>query len=134
MSKFLFHPILIHFPIAFYLLELVLLVFWRVKKDPAYRRFALFAFQFGFLMMIFTLASGLIDAGGLESIRKYEGVRRHFLAAATVAVFYTVRTFIWKRVGEGAKPEAWIHLAGAATGNALVVLTGYFGGLLVYGS
>lgn len=38
MQKILIHPMVVHFPIAFYFLELALIGMWIAKKDPFYGR------------------------------------------------------------------------------------------------
>ena len=124
----LFHPILIHFPIAFYFLELFLLSLWAGKKDSTYLRFAKFAFRIGYVFMIPTIIAGLIDAGGLP-----KAVWKHAFFASCVFLVYTVRFFYWQL----AKPEQknyqfWL-IAGAILGFILVIITGYEGGELVYG-
>ncbi len=130
--KILFHPILVHFPIAFYFLEGLLLIFWAVKKDDAYRRFALFSFKTAYGFMLVTIATGLLDAGGFGRITGL--VRTHFLSAL-VGVFgiATARAFFWRFGDENAKSYRTIQIAGALLGNFALALTGYFGGRLVYG-
>ena len=129
--RFLFHPLLVHFPIAFYFLELILILFWIFRHDDAYKRFALFSFRFGYLAMLAALAAGWRDAGGWQNITGE--VREHFLGAVSVFVFYTCRAFYWKL----AKPEwpmdKWLQLAQVAIGYGLVVWTALHGGELVYG-
>lgn len=123
----LFHPPLVHFPIAFYFLELVLLLFWAAKKDPAYRRFALFSFRMGFLFMVGAAIAGLVDAGGIPP-----GVRRHFFSAAGVFTLYTARALYWRFGKEGQKFYRPILIGGAVAGNLLLGLTAYLGGELVF--
>ena len=74
MENIVFHPPLVHFPIAFYCLELLLLLFWRAKKDPAHLRFARFSFNLGYLFMLAAIVAGLKDAGGLA---KWENENFH---------------------------------------------------------
>ena len=74
----LIHPILVHFPIAFYFLELVLLSLWRFKKDNSYFRFARFTFRLGYLFMILAMAAGLIDVKG-SNILQEKCERTYFL-------------------------------------------------------
>ena len=128
----LFHPILIHFPIAFYFLELLLLLFWAVKKNEEYRRFALFVFRAGYWGMLAAMLAGVIDSGGWEHIMKH--VKAHFFSAIGVFTVYTVRAFYWKLGDSNRSSYKKILLAGAFLGTLLVAVTGYFGGLLVYGS
>ena len=127
-----YHPLVIHFPIAFYFLESGLLLFWIFKKDPAYHRFALFTFRAGYLGMLLAAMTGWIDAGGWHHV--LEHVRLHFFAACTVFLFYTLRAVYWK-TGKLQSPSYPFLLIGSALlGNILIMVTGFFGGKLVYGS
>jgi uncharacterized membrane protein len=129
--KIVFHPPLVHFPIAFYFLEFVLILFWIVKKDEAFRRFALFSFRIGYLFMIAAMLAGYWDAGGIQNITG--AVRTHALAAVSVFLLYTGRAFYWRFAKAELKNYRLIHLLWAALGTAAVFLTGYLGGGLVYG-
>ena len=85
------HPALVHYPIAFYFLELLLLILWQAKKDPAYLRFSGFSFKLGYLFMLFAMVSGFITAGGFQGI--VGKVRPHALAAVSVFAIATIRLF-----------------------------------------
>ncbi|MBI4971159.1 MAG: hypothetical protein HZC17_04910 [Candidatus Omnitrophica bacterium] len=124
---FLFHPILIHFPIAFYFLELFLLAIWGVKKDAAQLAFARFAFRIGYVFMIPTMIAGLIDAGGLP-----KQVWEHASFAAGVFIVYTGRFFYWQMARPEQKYYKFWLIASAFAGYILVILTGFEGGELVY--
>ena len=127
MKSVVFHPLFVHFPIAFYFLEFLLLVFFVAKRDPSYLRFALFAFRLGYLFMITAMIAGYIDAGGIVP-----RVRFHFFSALSVFTVYTSRAFYW-HFGKTDHPMYFpTQLASAAVGNLLVALTGYFGGRLVF--
>ena len=126
MENIVFHPPLVHFPIAFYCLELLLLLFWRAKKDPAHLRFARFSFNLGYLFMLAAIVAGLKDAGGLAGIMGK--VKPHFYSALTVFGIYTARVFVWKY----APKENSIQLAGALLGTLAVLVTAFFGGEIVY--
>ncbi len=130
MEHQLFHPALVHFPIAFYVLEFLLLIFWAVKHDSAYERFAIFTFRLGYLAMLAAVGTGLFDAGGFSGIRGK--VRPHFFAALSVVVFYTVRALFWRFGKKSNSAYAKIQLVGAAIGTILVLLTGFLGGEIVY--
>ena len=130
MTEFHFHPPLVHFPIAFYFLELVLLLFWLAKQDPAYRRFARFSFQLGYLLMIAAMIAGYVDSGGHFPPPK--PVRPHALTALAVFGLYTLRWGYWQWAREDQKFYRGILLLGAIAGTILVTLTGFLGGDLVY--
>ena len=124
------HPILVHFPIAFYFLELLLLVFWLKKRDSQYLRFSRIAFSLGYFFMAAAALAGFRDADGWKNITGM--VRSHFYGAVSVIVFYTLRAVQLKMSkGEDARQVA-IQFLGALVGNFLVMLTGFYGGRLVY--
>ncbi|GEM_PF-1173823 len=128
--KIMLHPIFVHFPIAFYFLELVLLVWWVAKNDDEYRRFAYLSFWLGYAFMLLAMSAGLFDAGGLEGIRG--PVKRHVTAALVVFAIFTARAvFYWASKNEPQK-HRFIKLTGALLGNAAVAYAGFLGGLLVY--
>ena len=121
---------LVHFPIAFYFLELLLTAAWVFKNDESYKRFAEIAFSVGYFFMLVSLASGYITAGGWPHI---QGIaRKHFLAAGSVFIFYSAR-FLYKRFADSKSGVFQkVQIAGAVIGNILVAYTAYLGGLLVY--
>ena len=120
----------VHFPIAFYFLELVLVSAWVLKKDESYGRFSRISFFFGYLFMLASLVSGWVAAGGWGHI---EGmVRKHFLMALAVFIFYSVRGMHVWLTNSGSWQFRRIQLAGAFMGNILIGYTAYLGGVLVY--
>ncbi|MBI3313697.1 MAG: hypothetical protein HYZ83_05640 [Candidatus Omnitrophica bacterium] len=134
MNEIPLHPMIVHFPIAFYILEAVLHIFGKIKKDPVFRRFAFFTFWAGYGMMLAAWITGYFEGGGLATILKHERLEDHFTAATTLLVFYTFRAGVWKAIKPASSADKWIHLTGALIGCVVVAVTGYFGGLLVYGS
>lgn len=122
------HPILVHFPIAFYFLELVLLAAWRLKRDEAYRRFAAFAFRLGYLFMLAAMMAGYYDAGGIVP-----RVRLHFFSALAVFILSTGRIFYLRFSEPADRGYAPSLLTTAVILNLLAALTAYLGGELVYG-
>ena len=144
MTSIPLHPMLVHFPVAFYFLELLLLILWAVKHDPGYRRFALFSFRLGYLFMIVAIIAGYVDAGGRgvfglgEFINRLTWgnmlkIRLHVFAATGVFILYTTRAFFWRWGREESRSYRTIQILGALVGYCLVILTGYFGGILVFG-
>lgn len=127
MDEILFHPPVVHFPIAFFVLEFILLGLWLRRGDPAYRRFALFSFRLGYGLIIPTMIAGLVDAKGLPPV-----VRPHFVSALSLFLVSTGRAFQWRfQKGEGSKEVVFL-LAGALLACLLVGVTGYFGGKLAF--
>lgn len=124
------HPVLTHFPIAFFALELALLTARFVRRDPAYERLAEIAFRSAYALMLPTMAAGWADAGGLPGVQGL--ARGHALAAAAVFVIATLRIPV-RRAFRG-KPEAYrvINWAGALVVCAALAWAGYQGGILVH--
>jgi uncharacterized membrane protein len=123
------HPISVHFPIAFYFLELLLLVLWTIKKDPAYRRFALFAFKAACISMVVSIVTGWFLVKGFEGIQGK--VKPHFFSALCLLVVSASRALLWKASKDEKNGKAL--LLTAVVGFAIVMLTAYFGGDMVYG-
>ena len=125
------HPVLVHFPIALYFLELVLITFWIAKKDEHYKQFARFAFRFAFLMMLAAMFEGLEDAGWFAHMKGR--ILIHASLATSVLILQTARGFFWHFGKEGDSSYRWTHFLFSGAGNILIALTGFYGGLLVYG-
>lgn len=128
MDEFPIHPSLVHFPIAFYFLETLLIYWWALGNRDDYHGFARFAFFAAFISMWFALGTGLYTAGGIPPAWKH--ARTHFLSALSTTVFYSGRCFFWNSPAKNSK--RW-HLVQVSLGLALVFLTGYFGGELTHG-
>ncbi len=126
MSPLPLHPFLVHFPIALFFVEALLLFLGLLKQDGAYERFASFLFRIGYGFLIVSFLTGLIDSGGLRAMNR--GVQQHFYAAAALLIFYTARLFFGWRLRS--KPVS--NLTGAVIGCAFVAATAYLGGKLVY--
>ena len=121
---------LVHFPIAFYFLEMLMIILWVIKQDSGYQRFSVFSFKLGYAFMLVTMAAGLFDAGGLDGVRG--AVKRHVMMALVGFTIYTARAvFYWVTRKEPEKYR-FRKLAGAIVGNAVVTYAGFLGGLLVY--
>ena len=126
------HPMLVHFPIALYFLELVLLSIWFFRKDETFRRFAFFTFNVAFVFMTAALIAGWNDAGGTKGLMGE--VKEHFYGAVWVSVIQLLRAGYWylgkPRGGRGLV----ILLLSAILGYAAVIVTAYHGGEIVYHS
>jgi uncharacterized membrane protein len=124
------HPMLVHFPIAFYVLELWLLLLWHWKSDPTFHRFASIAFKLGYLLMLSSLLSGIIDHGGFKP---FEGlVAVHFYWALGAAVVYTARALCWRFCRTDDRFYRLFQIGGAVAGNIVMAATAFAGGRLVY--
>ena len=106
------------------------MAFWAWRGKFVYHRFAVFSFWLGYLFMIASIVTGLIDSGGFD--RMGEATRAHFYMSGAVFIFYTARTVYLRFANAQDRYHAMIQISGSVIGNILVVLTAYFGGKLVY--
>lgn len=125
---FVIHPILIHYPIAFYLLEIFLLFLSVWKKDPAYEKSAGVVFALAFLGTLAAMGSGFIDTGGWEGIAGK--VRPHAISALTTFILQIPRALYWK-CSQSRKVS--VLLISGILVYAVVAYTAYLGGEMVYG-
>ena len=128
--KLVLHPILVHFPIAFYFLEFIILAACVLRRKPEYEFHARTVFWLGYGLMLLAMGAGLFDAGGFDGVRG--AVRRHAMAALGVFAIYTLRAVFYRLTPKPSEVMVRIYLAGALLGYAAVILTGFLGGLLVY--
>lgn len=125
----LFHPYLVHFPIAFFFLEALLLGMWIWKRDDKYESFAYLILKLAMLSMPFVMLAGYIDAGGI--IPK---VQLHFYSASTLFVLGLIRLIIRVKLGS----RMWqskarnIFVTLLIIGVVVTGLTGHLGALMVY--
>jgi len=131
VMEILWHPALVHFPIAFYGLEALLLALWVLRKQPSYHQFAAFVFKAAYLCMLAAIVAGYVDSGGWSEIAGT--VRKHFNLAMLLFVVATLRAVYWIRMPETAPRYKTVLLAGALITNILIMFLGHYGGQLVHG-
>ena len=124
------HPMIVHFPIAFCVLEFFCLLRWQWKKDPTYLRFARGAFFLTLAVIPVAMAAGLYDTNGLKGIRGE--VREHVIAALVFLGATVVRFPVWRFGKKEGSPSAFLLLASSLVALAAMMVTSYRGGELVY--
>ena len=125
-----FHPAYAHFPIAFYFLEMGLLIGWATQGDQSYHFFSELAFELGYKFMLLTMLTGVVAAGGFEGI--VGGVARHFYYAIALFFFYSARRFYARKADVHTPYYPWLQLAGSIVGCLLMAWVAFYGGKLVY--
>jgi uncharacterized membrane protein len=130
------HPILVHFPIALFTLGALLLVlsYW---KPALFRKSAEIVLAFGFVSGIVAYLSG---DNGEEYARKaklagfnHAAVDKHETVAMLSMITFgaLLATFVAKKFLPS-KYWAILEVAFAGLGVALIILTGHYGGQMVY--
>jgi len=131
--NFYYHPIFVHFPIAFFFLEILLLIFWGVRKKKLYFRLSIFALNLGYIGLILTMVTGIIDAGGFSDLIGGP-LQKHFLTSTITFLVYTFRVLYLRKKASVLSSLTKGHIIRAILGFALVMLASLFGGELVYAS
>ncbi len=120
------HPVLVHFPLAFFILECVFLTLWRVRGDDKYLDFSLYLFVPAYIFLCAAMVSGYRSSGGFGKMGDL--TRQHFYASSVFFVISTLRAFVWKT----ARKNLTLQLVSAWVGIVVLFLAGYWGGLQVY--
>ena len=142
------HPVLLHFPIAFLILEAVLLGLWRVTGKPAHELSAHGFLHASLWTMLIVVIAGVHDAGldlgagnllwlGLQdrwqqAFRLHSSVTMHsWLALALLAI--TAARLLWRKfVGPDALRggQGWAYGLTTFIGLWILTAAGYVGGLI----
>ena len=125
----LYHPYLVHFPIAFFFLEGYLVLLWKITSKDKYEEFSYLTLRLGVITSVITMISGYIDAGGINPM-----VKTHFLFALSVFILNIIRWILKKKYGQ----EVWtgclayLYVLMLLVSMALVGIVGHLGGKLVF--
>lgn len=128
------HPMFVHFPIALYLLGVLLTLGYLWRRTPGYERFAYWAFVLAWIGVIVAALAGLIDLGSLApDDPRRDAINRHITSGVALLIINGLLVYFrfrWPDVLTSSR--RWAYLALMAGGVVAVVLTGWLGGKLVY--
>jgi uncharacterized membrane protein len=128
------HPMTIHFPIAFYLLGVLLTLIYLWRGNQEIERFAYWSFLLGFIGTIVACVVGLIDQSQLDlSDPRRVTVNNHITASVALLIINGLLIYIrfrWPDVFAG--KYRWAYLGLMALGVAAVLTTAWLGGELVF--
>ena len=127
----LMHPLVVHFPVALWLVSLFFDVLAWHRQDPLYRRAAYWLVGLGLLGAAVSVGSGWIDLLGYERGGVEPGiVRQHWmhsiLAYASTVVY--LLNFLWRWRRENRVTSVLFGLS--VLGAILIAVAGYLGGAL----
>lgn len=127
------HPMTVHFPIALYLLGVLLTIgyLWRGQDD--FERFAYWSLILSWLATIVASIAGLIDQNQLEindPRRSY--INPHITAGVSLLIVNGVLLYMRLRWPDVLTSRRWSYLGLMLLGVVAVLATAWFGGELVY--
>ncbi len=127
----LIHPLVVHFPVALWIVSLLFDVLAWYRQDPLYRRAAYWLVGLGLLGAAVSVGSGWLDLLGYERGGVELGiVRRHWmhsiLAYASTVVY--LLNFLWRWRRENRVTSVLLGLS--ILGAILIAVAGYLGGAL----
>jgi len=128
------HPMFVHFPIALYLLGVLLTLGYLWRRTSDYERFAYWALLLAWISVAAAALAGLVDLGGLAPDDPRRAViNNHITSGVALLVINGLLVYFrfrWPDVL--ASSRRWAYLALLAAGVLAVILTGWLGGKLVY--
>ncbi len=128
------HPMFVHFPIALYLLGVLLSLGYMWRRVPDYERFAYWALVLSWIGVAVAALAGLVDLGSLSpDDARRDAINRHITSGVALFIINGLLVYFrfrWPDVL--ASSRRWIYLALMAAGVLAVVLSGWLGGKLVY--
>lgn len=127
------HPMTVHFPIALYVLGVLLTAayLWRGQSD--FERFAYWSFILSWLTTLLASLSGLIDQNqlALDDPRR-DDVNTHITAGVALIILNGLLVYMRLRWPDVLASRRWPYLGLMLLGAITVLATAWLGGELVY--
>ena len=127
------HPITTHFPIAFYLLGVLLTLAYLCRGQTDYERFAYWSFILSWLAALVSSLIGLIDQNQLElADPRRNTVNTHITAGVALLIINGLLLYMRLRWADVLTSRRWPYLGLMALGVVAVLTTAWLGAELVY--
>jgi uncharacterized membrane protein len=127
------HPMTVHFPIALYLLGVLLTLAYLWRGQPDYDRFAYWSFILSGLATVVSSLVGLIDQSQLDlSDSRRNEVNNHITAAVGLMVVNGLLIYMRFRWTDVLVNRRRSYLGLMLVGIVTLVTTGWLGAELVY--
>ena len=127
------HPMFVHFPIALYLLGVLLSLGYMWRRVPDYERFAYWAFVLSWIGVAVAALAGLVDLGGLapDDARR-DAINQHITSGVALLIINGLLVYSRFRWPDVLRRYRWQYLAIMILGLIAVLTTGWLGAELVY--
>ncbi|MCB0171925.1 MAG: DUF2231 domain-containing protein [Anaerolineae bacterium] len=127
------HSMTVHFPIAFYILGVVLTGVWLWRGQTDVERFAYWSFCLSWVATLLAAIVGLIDQSRLTlDDPRRDNVNAHITAGVALIILNGLLIYMWFRWPDVLTRYRWPYLGLMALGLVAVLATGWLGAELVY--
>lgn len=127
------HPMTVHFPIAFYLLGVLLTGGYLWRGHTEYERFAYWSFILSGLATLVASLVGLVDQSQLElADPRRANVNNHITSGVTLLIINGLLVYLRFRWNDVLTRYRWRYLSLMIIGIVAVLTTAWLGGELVY--
>ncbi|HMQ54887.1 MAG TPA: DUF2231 domain-containing protein [Anaerolineae bacterium] len=127
------HPMTVHFPIAWYLLGVLLTAIFLWRGQAEVERFAFWSFGLSWVANLVAALFGLIDQNQLAvGDLRQANVNNHITAAVALIIINGLLLYMRFRWADVLVRYRWQYLSLMLLGVVAVVTTGWLGGELVY--
>jgi len=127
------HPMTVHFPIALYLLGVLLTGGYLWRGQMEYERFAYWSFILSWLATIVASLIGLIDQNQLElTDPRRANVNNHITSGVALIIINGLLVYMRFRWPDALQRYRWRYLSLMIFGVVAVLITAWLGGELVY--
>lgn len=128
-----YHPLTVHFPIAFYFLGVLLTLLYLWRNQPDYERFAYLTFLLSWLAAGVASLVGLVDQNQLEvADPRRTQLNQHITASVILIIMNGLVLYMRFRWPDVLTRHRWPYLGLMTLGIIAVVATAWLGGELVY--
>ncbi len=129
-----YHPLVIHFPIAFYCLGMFFTLWYLWQRQAQDEGFAYRIFGLSLLASLVVVLTGVMDRGQLDyddprqaAIDQHVTAAMGFIICNALLLYFRFR---WPDVVDSER--RWVYLTVMLVGLSCLVIAGHNGGVLVY--
>jgi uncharacterized membrane protein len=127
------HPMTVHFPIALYLLGILLTLFYLRWSQTEAEQFAAWSFRLSGLATLVSALVGLIDQNQLAvDDPRWAALNPHITGGVILLVLNGLLIYMRFRWPEVLLSRRWSYLSLMALGVVVLLITAWWGGELVY--
>lgn len=122
------HPMLVSLPIGLWVFSLVADIVFRSGGGPLWNDLAFYTMAGGLVGALLAAVPGLVDFLALRAPRARQIATAHMTLNLLIVGLYAVNLWLRTRTAPGESLPMWL----SATGIALLLVSGWLGGELVY--